>query len=281
LLKIRTRIKNGIKRGKNALEKTVWGNPVRIQFLVRTLKTGLVYSDKVLEKKQFHLLSKVGVRFYNSRKQEGAFGELVKDSVVFARTSLTKDELYTLYHSVLATEELPGAIAEAGVYRGGSARIVCEAKRADKKLYLFDTFEGMPFEQIDSEKDTWARNYRRTHTGTSIDEVQSYLARFSNVQLVKGVFPDSIVAHPELSLEEEKFSFVHLDVDLYRSTLDALVFFYPRLVPGGRLVSHNYNLTHGKGGDTPGVKLAFLEYFGGSRPIIEIAETQCMVVKPG
>ena len=51
-------------------------------------------------------------------------------------------------------------------------------------------------------------------------------------------------------------------------------------VTGGRLVSHNYNLKDSPGGDTPGVQKAFLEYFSESpESIVEIAETQCLVIK--
>ena len=81
-------------------------------------------------------------------------------------------------------------------------------------------------------------------------------------------------------IKDQEFSFVHLDVDLYRSTLDALEFFYPRLVTGGRIVSHNYNLKDSAGGRTPGVKKAFQEYFSSCEyKIIEIAETQCLIIK--
>jgi len=37
-----------------------------------------------------------------------------------------------------------GDIAEVGVYQGGSAKLICEARNENKVLYLFDTFEGLP-----------------------------------------------------------------------------------------------------------------------------------------
>ena len=57
-------------------------------------------------------------------------------------------------------------------------------------------------------------------------------------------------------------------------------FFFPKLNKGGRLVSHNYNLKFSDGGDTPGVKQAFDDYFIDRKHlVIEIAETQCLVIK--
>ncbi len=189
--------------------------------------------------------------------------------------TVTEEEAYTLYSGVKATNPLSGCIAEIGVYKGNSATIICEVKN-QRDLYLFDTFEGMPNEQI-SDQDEWDFD---THRDTNLESVEKYLSRYAGVFFVPGVFPDSLETHKHLKLDDKEFSFVHLDVDLYKSTLDALHFFYPRLQPGGRLVSHNYNLKDTDGGTTPGVKKAFFEYFAGvEHQIIEIAETQCLVIK--
>ena len=85
----------------------------------------------------------------------------------------------------------------------------------------------------------------------------------------------------ELEMEKKKFKFVNLDVDLYESTLQSLAWFWPRMVSGGWIVTHNYNLTYGKWGNTPGVKKSFKEFLkGDSCRIVEIAETQALIVKP-
>ena len=189
--------------------------------------------------------------------------------------SVTKEEIYTLYSSLLSTKHLDGSIAEFGVYRGGTAKIICEAK-GDKHLYLFDTFQGMPDNLISKEKDVWKEG---THRNTSLDLVKEYLKGYKNVHFIPGIFPDSIKKYPEV--KKKSFSMVHLDVDLYQSTLDALEFFYPRMVVGARIISHNYNPSLNTREDTPGVKLAFMEYFKGKEHfIVEIADTQCMFIKP-
>ena len=204
------------------------------------------------------------------------FAEVIGQRDRAMGVSLTKEEVYTLYSGVLAVRNIDGAIAECGVFRGGSARILCEVK-GNKPLYLFDTFEGMPDERISDEKDTWEKG---THKGTSLAAVQGYLGEYRNVRFVPGLFPDCIAAYTQESIEDLKFSFVHLDVDLYECTLDALKFFYPRLLPGGRIVSHDYNVSRVPGGATPGVRAAFAEYLeGDTHRIIEIAERQCMLIK--
>ena len=174
------------------------------------------------------------------------------------------EENYTLYSSLKATKNLQGDIAEVGVYKGGTARLICEIK-GDKNLYLFDTFEGLP-ETHDNDlfvQKGWLHD-------TSLESVKNYLSDFKNIHFLKGIFPET--AEP---ISDKKFSFIHLDTNLYQSTLDALEFFWPRMVIGGRIVSHDYNAS-----SMPGVKKAFMEFFRDQpEKIIEIADSQVMVIK--
>ncbi len=174
------------------------------------------------------------------------------------------DENYTLYSCVKATKNLPGDIAEIGVWKGATSRLICEVK-GEKNLHLFDTFEGLP-KTNDNDlfvKKGWLEN-------TSLESVKNYLSDFKNIHFLKGVFPET--AGP---ISDKKFSFVHLDTNLYQSTLDALDFFWPRMVVGGRIVSHDYNTN-----SMPGIKQAFSEFFMHQpEKIIEIADTQVMVIK--
>lgn len=175
-------------------------------------------------------------------------------------------EMYNLYSLVQKVAGVPGDIAEAGVYKGGSAKIICEVK-GGKTLHLFDTFEKIP--EYDPAVDGHPGG---TFSDTSLDFVKDVLKGYSNVEFYKGVFPDTLT--PRL-LNDVRYSFVNLDVDLYRSTADCLEYFYPRLNTGGVLVSHDYNSINGSG-----VKKAFDEFFSGKPEIvIELWESQCMIIK--
>ena len=212
-----------------------------------------------------------------TQKYDGDFTRIFLTRDPKRGVSVTLDENYTLYQGVLATRGLEGCLAEVGVFRGGTSRMICEAK-GEAPLYLCDTFEGMPMLQNDKDtKGVWVN----THTTTSLDYVKDYVGGYPNVHFVKGIFPESVAKHPELEMEKQKFKFVNLDVDLYESTLQSLAWFWPRMVSGGWVVTHNYNLTYGKWGNTPGVEKAFREYLKGeSCRIVEIAETQALVIKP-
>ncbi len=101
--------------------------------------------------------------------------------------------------------------------------------------------------------------------------MREYLSAYPNVTFHKGLFP----AETGPDVADKRFSFVNLDVDTYASTRDSLEFFYPRLMPGGILLSHDY-------AQAEGVRKAFEEVIGPKpESIIELPESQCMFVKQG
>ena len=136
-------------------------------------------------------------------------------------------------------------------------------------LLLFDTFAGMP--PVDPLTD--GAFYEGESGDTSVEQVRAYLAGFPAVHFHSGFFPES--AKP---LEQDmalRFKFVHLDVDLLASTRSALEWFYPRMVRGGLIITHDY-------GDTtvPGVKRAFDEFFADKpETVVPLWFTQAVVTK--
>lgn len=180
-----------------------------------------------------------------------------------AGCQLQANEAYTVLSVARAHARLGGDMAEVGVYRGASARLICEVKGA-KPLHLFDTFEGLP--------ETGAEDplFKEKSFSAGLERVRSYLAGHDGLQFHQGLFPAT--AGP---VEDRTFCFVHLDVDLYQSTRDAIEFFYPRMVTGGAILSHDY-------AQAQGVRRAFDEYCEPrSIPVIELAESQCLVLKTG
>jgi len=181
-----------------------------------------------------------------------------------AESLLTGSEAFLLYSLARAQRGLDGAMAELGVYEGSSARIICEAKE-DRPIYLFDTFAGLP-EPSKSE----ARLLKRGQYEASLRAVQTLLGGYTNVHFRPGMFPRSVAG-----IEGVRFSLVHLDSDLYSSTLAGLEFFYPRMVPGGIILAHDYSTL-------PGVSRAFAEFLGDEQgSVIELPTTQAMIVARG
>lgn len=170
-------------------------------------------------------------------------------------------EACQLISAVTATGELGGDMAELGVAYGGSARLICDFGPG-RTLHLFDTFDGLPAPAGRDSAKFAASQFR-----SSIESVRQYLEG-RNVVFHKGLFPATA-----LRVSDRVFSFVHLDADLYESTLEGLRFFYPRLCPGGILLCHDFL-------SSDGVDAAVREYFADKpEPVIELTGYQCMIVK--
>lgn len=199
---------------------------------------------------------------YSDKERSEVF-RVVKKLKEEGKAWITYHEGFQLYMAVKSTTKTKGDIAEVGVYRGGTAKIICKAKRS-KKLHLFDTFEGLPDATLNDDKEFVSKE----KFYVSIEDVKNFLKKEKGVYFYKGLFPST--AKP---IENLHFSFVHLDVDLYKSTLDCLEFFYPRMCKGGIIMSHDYT-------NLIGVNKAFNEFFSNkTEPIIEMSSSQCLVVK--
>lgn len=128
-------------------------------------------------------------------------------------------------------EDVPGCAAEFGVYKGAFARCI-QLAMPQRKLYLFDTFEGFDPEELERE---WKKTgFAQAHRNTSVEAVLSAMPYPEKVEIRKGLFPDS------LNGLEERFAFVSLDVDLEKSTYAGLSYFVPRMARGGCLFLHDY-----------------------------------------
>lgn len=154
-----------------------------------------------------------------------------------------REQTLILLAKEIKRKGLKGAAAELGVYQGEFSKIIGDAF-PDKKLYLFDTFEG--FSEKDIKQDT---NVKGRNTGYSFKQTKELLAvqkirHPERVIVKKGYFPDSYDLGPE-----ETFSFVSIDADLYQPIVSGLEIFYKSLEKGGYILVHDYgNQVYGGAG---------------------------------
>ncbi|WP_051629650.1 TylF/MycF/NovP-related O-methyltransferase [Lacrimispora aerotolerans] len=138
----------------------------------------------------------------------------------------------------LLEDGMVGDVAEFGVFRGVFARLINE-KFKDKKLFLFDTFEG--FDKIESEKEAALGRCDNVfidyHMKTSEEQLMAQLPYPDKCVICKGLFPDSI----SKEAFDTRYVFVSIDVDFEDSIFAGIDFFYPRLVNGGVIFLHDYN----------------------------------------
>ena len=139
---------------------------------------------------------------------------------------------FCLAFDQMMKEEIKGDIAELGTYRGETATVLAAmARRMGVTAWLLDTFEG--FNPVDLQGVD--AGHRMEFADTSLEAVRALVGE-QNVRYVKGHFPGSASQMPD----DLSFSLVHIDCDLYVPIAHALRYFYPRLVPGGYLIVHDY-----------------------------------------
>jgi hypothetical protein len=205
-----------------------------------------------------------GTILYYNDPQKAKIFDLIRQIKKEVEMKLSYSEAYQIFTIVQSISKIRGDLAEVGVFKGGSAKIILEAEK-NKVLHLFDTFDGLPkVSAVDT-----AHFSQGQYKGTFI-EVQTNLKKYANVLFYRGLFPGT-----NRRVKNKKFSFVHLDVDIYESTLNSLDFFYPRMNKGGVIISHDYI-------SAAGVKKAFDKFFKAKpESIIEMSGSgsQCLIVK--
>ena len=183
-------------------------------------------------------------------------------------TLVSDVDSYFSYRAARSVLKLAGDVAEVGVYKGGTARMLAKIfAPTGKTVHLFDTFAGMP--AVDPARDL---HHAGDFSDVSLEGVSEYLSDCPNVRLYQGFFPAT--SGP---IEGSTFCFVHADVDIYQSVLDCCRFFYPRLVAGGVLIFDDYGRN-----SCPGAKAAVDEFFAdkAEQPVY-VPTGQAFVVKQG
>jgi len=154
------------------------------------------------------------------------------DFVRYASLELIRQEI--------ERRNLPGSVAEVGVYKGDFASQV-NTCFPDRTFYLFDTFEGFDPADVQIEKKEGFSTGEQDFSDTSVDLVLSKMKTPDRCVVRKGFFPETAKDI------DDTFVFVSLDADLYQPIYEGLVYFYPRLVSGGYIFIHDVNNEEYKG----------------------------------
>ena len=180
----------------------------------------------------------------------------------FSQENKKLETLYVL--DKLAASAPRGPAVECGVWKGLSAKIL---SRHFSNLTLVDSFEGLSapddFDAVAGDDSTYI--VCGSDFGVDLEQVRR---EFPSAKIVKGWIPE-ILGH----LPEQKWAFVHLDLDLFKPTFECLSYFKERLMPGGLMVEDQYVSIR-----FPGAGRAWR---GLRMPISLLATGQAIYVEPG
>ena len=166
---------------------------------------------------------------------------------------------FHLIQMLTLTNGLEGATVEAGCFRGLASYLICEHRKLEQSdfdgagHFMIDSFEGLS-EPVDEDGDfSKQRHSEGAFKQTSLEHCQNTMKGFPKTTIIRGWIPKAFDELPD-----QKYRFVHIDVDIYEPTLDSLRYFYPRLVTGGIIVVDDYGPWPGN--KWPGCKIAVEEF---------------------
>lgn len=185
-------------------------------------------------------------------------------------TMTTIERMYSLYQSMnyIFQNNIEGNFVECGVWKGGSSMLIAlmlkKQQMNNRKLYLYDTFEGMSepseFDKTFSGQSAeilLTKEKKEIQSSvwcySSLDEVKQNLFSTGfgkeNIIFIKGKVEDTIKDNLPGNL-----SLLRLDTDWYESTKIELELLYPLLQNKGVLIIDDF-------GHWDGAKRAVIEYF--------------------
>lgn len=214
--------------------------------------------EKELELIWIAILNQEAVSSVKRQLKESAYTGRIMDIQEFRKRQDIRLAALRLIADEIKSREIPGEIAELGVYQGVFS---AEMNRLlpEKKLYLFDTFEGFDRRDLEIELlQNGNRGYKSMEndfSDTSIELVRNKLPYPEQAVFCPGHFPESLKENTDNVVRLPEMAFVNLDPDLYEPVYQGLCIFYPLLNPGGMILIHDYNSTQ-----FPGVKKAVQRY---------------------
>jgi len=155
----------------------------------------------------------------------------------------TQAEIIAYIRTILSlSSKSSGVLVEAGCYKGGStAKFSMAADFVNRKLIVFDSFQGIPRNTEQHDKDIFGGKvgFKQGDYFGTLDEVKANVSKFGKIdscEFVSGWFEDTL---PDFKTE---ISAIYLDVDLVDSTRTCIKYLYPLLQTGGVLYSQDGHL---------------------------------------
>ncbi len=150
------------------------------------------------------------------------------------------EKLKLMADTFLSVRELLGDVADLGACRGGTS-LILRRLAPDKHLHVFDTWEGTPY-------DDPLCHHKRGEWAASLEDCKRLVGTSDLTHYHQGVFPDGVEDVYDIYVGTKvvqqttgrEYCFVYVDMDTERATRDAIEFFWPRLVVGGKMILDDY-----------------------------------------
>lgn len=203
--------------------------------------TGMSYEDNLIQKECDKIVleklrnEKIPELFDISKKEYFVCGMNVPENRDVIKRDFVREQTLAFLAEEINRRNIEGSVAEIGVSQGEFAQKI-NLLFSDRKLYLFDTFEGLDAKDKNKALEMgWGeKQYALAERGMPVEEVLQSMPSRENCIVKKGYFPESFDV-------EESLAFVSLDIDFYDSIKRGLEIIYPHLSRGGYIMVHDFH----------------------------------------
>lgn len=135
---------------------------------------------------------------------------------------------------------LPGDVIELGVFHGDTfVPLAIRARGANRRSYGIDSFVGFPAAHPVHDRTAdgmFHYDLGQFNAGGHAEAERIRSLCPPTAILLEGFVPDVLDKVPA----DARFCFAHVDLDLYVPTLEALIWLWPRMTPGGVIACHDW-----------------------------------------
>lgn len=185
---------------------------------------------------------------------------------------------WRVYVAIWAAQQgllLDGDFVECGVNTGIMSLAICEYlefARAPKRFYLFDTYNGLPEEQVSPEEEVLGRlDAGRVVFSECYEIAKSNFAPYPNAILVRGKVPDTLAG-----AGIGRVAYLSIDMNLIAPEIAALEYFWNKLTPGAPVLLDDYGWAEHR------VQKDAMDEFARRKgvPILNMPTGQGLIIRP-
>ncbi len=151
--------------------------------------------------------------------------------------------VHVLLWAAVHAAKLAGDFVECGVNTGIYSLAVCQYldfNRTGKSFYLFDTYCGIPAEQMTDEERSLGRADQHSKLYSECyDIARRNFSPYPKAVLVRGVVPDTLD-----TVDIPRVCYLSIDMNIVQPEIAAIEFFWDKLSPGAPVILDDYGWEH-------------------------------------
>lgn len=146
--------------------------------------------------------------------------------------------LHTALWSAKICSKIDGDFIECGVNTGYLMRAIAnyvDFNKLNKKMYLLDTFEGIPKELMTKEELEVSNHTNPKYYEGTYEAIKKTFKDIKNVKIVKGIIPFTLS-----EIKSDKIAFLSIDLNNAKPEIETIKYLWDKIVIGGMVLLDDY-----------------------------------------